>query len=79
MHYRVGEFETQIALIGAGLGIGLVPRLGRGALPPGVVARPVAPEPARRVFALWRSQASRRPAITEALEAMRARWDARSG
>lgn len=44
MHYRVGEFETQIALIGAGLGIGLVPRLGRGALPPGVVARTVVPE-----------------------------------
>ncbi|MFC8453999.1 LysR family transcriptional regulator [Kitasatospora sp. NPDC057223] len=72
--YQVGEFETQIALIAAGLGVGLVPRLGRGALPPGVVARPVAPEPTRRVFALWRTQASRRPAITEALAAMRARW-----
>ncbi|MFF2662182.1 LysR family transcriptional regulator [Kitasatospora sp. NPDC058032] len=76
VHYQVGEFETQIALIAAGLGVGLVPRLGRAALPPGVVARPVVPEPARRVFALWRSQASRRPAITEALAAMRARWDA---
>ncbi|MFI9333005.1 LysR family transcriptional regulator [Kitasatospora sp. NPDC052868] len=72
--YQVGEFETQIALIEAGLGVGLVPRLGRGALPPGVVARPVVPEPTRRVFALWRTQASRRPAITEALAAMRARW-----
>ncbi|GAA0702682.1 LysR family transcriptional regulator [Kitasatospora atroaurantiaca] len=72
--YQVGEFETQIALIEAGLGIGLVPRLGRGPLPPGVVARPVVPEPARRVFTLWRTQASRRPAITAALEAMRERW-----
>ena len=72
--YQVGEFETQIALIAAGLGVGLVPRLGRGALPPGVVARPVTPEPTRRVFALWRTQASRRPAITEALSVMRARW-----
>ncbi|MFF7459197.1 LysR family transcriptional regulator [Kitasatospora sp. NPDC008115] len=79
VRYQVGEFETQIALIAAGLGVGLVPRLGRGALPPGVVARPVAPEPARRVFALWRSQASRRPAITEALAAMRVRWDALGG
>jgi DNA-binding transcriptional LysR family regulator len=69
--YQVGEFETQIALIAAGLGIGLVPRLGRGPLPAGVVARPVLPEPTRRVFALWRAQASRRPAITAVLEALR--------
>jgi DNA-binding transcriptional LysR family regulator len=77
--YQVGEFETQIALIAAGLGIGLVPRLGRGPLPPGVVARPVVPEPSRRVFALWRSQASRRPAITAALDAMRRHWPLRAG
>ncbi|WP_431678666.1 LysR family transcriptional regulator [Kitasatospora sp. KL5] len=74
--YQVGEFETQIALVEAGLGLGLVPRLGRAALPPGVVARPVSPEPARRVYALWRTQASRRPAITAALLAMRERWAA---
>lgn len=73
VRYQVGEFETQIALVAAGLGIGLVPRLGRGALPPGVVARPVVPEPTRRVYALWRTQASRRPAITEALAVMRER------
>ncbi|MGW6914098.1 LysR family transcriptional regulator [Kitasatospora sp. NPDC054939] len=77
VRYQVGEFETQLALIGAGLGVGLVPRLGRGPLPPGVVARPVVPEPSRRVFALWRTQASRRPAITAALDAIRERWDAR--
>ncbi|MFJ3794320.1 LysR family transcriptional regulator [Kitasatospora sp. NPDC090091] len=79
VRYQVGEFETQIALIAAGLGIGLVPRLGRGALPPGVVSRPVVPEPSRRVFAIWRTQASRRPAITEALTAMRERWAALDG
>ncbi|WP_329568171.1 LysR family transcriptional regulator [Kitasatospora sp. NBC_01266] len=75
--YQVGEFETQIALIAAGLGVGLVPRLGRGALPPAVVARPVLPEPARRVFTLWRTQASRRPAITAALDALRRHWPIR--
>ncbi|MFD9126677.1 LysR family transcriptional regulator [Kitasatospora sp. NPDC059571] len=74
--YQVGEFETQIALIAAGLGLGLVPRLGRGPLPPGVAARPVVPEPTRRVYALWRTQASRRPAITEALHAMQEQWNA---
>ncbi|MFB7667883.1 LysR family transcriptional regulator [Kitasatospora sp. NPDC056138] len=75
--YQVGEFETQIALIAAGLGIGLVPRLGRGPLPPEVIARPVVPEPSRRVFVLWRTQTSRRPAITAALEAIRNHWVAR--
>ncbi|MGK4583228.1 LysR family transcriptional regulator [Kitasatospora sp. HPMI-4] len=77
VRYQVGEFETQIALIAAGLGIGLVPRLGRGPLPPGVTARPVVPEPSRRVFVLWRTQTSRRPAITAALEAIRSHWAAR--
>ncbi|MFJ9845740.1 LysR family transcriptional regulator [Kitasatospora sp. NPDC101155] len=74
VRYQVGEFETQIALVAAGLGMGLVPRLGRGPLPAGVVARPVASQPSRRVFALWRAQASRRPAITAALAAMRGCW-----
>ncbi|QMU75449.1 LysR family transcriptional regulator [Streptacidiphilus sp. PB12-B1b] len=77
IRFQVGEFETQIALIAAGLGAGLVPRLGRGALPPGVVARPARPEPTRRVFALWRQHASRRPAIAAALMALRERWPQR--
>jgi DNA-binding transcriptional LysR family regulator len=77
IRYQVGEFETQIALIAAGLGLGLVPRLGRGALPPSVVARPVHPAPTRRVFALWRQQASRRPAIAAALDSLKEQWPLR--
>jgi DNA-binding transcriptional LysR family regulator len=77
IRFQVGEFETQIALIAAGLGAGLVPRLGRGPLPAGVVARSVRPEPTRRVFALWRQHASRRPAIAAALAALRERWPQR--
>ncbi|MFC1419190.1 LysR family transcriptional regulator [Streptacidiphilus cavernicola] len=77
IRYQIGEFETQIALIAAGLGLGLVPRLGRGTLPPQVVARPVHPAPTRRVFALWRQHASRRPAIAAALEALREQWPQR--
>ncbi|KDN82920.1 LysR family transcriptional regulator [Kitasatospora cheerisanensis KCTC 2395] len=76
VRYQVGEFDTQIALITAGLGLGLVPRLARGPLPPGVVARPVTPEPFRRVHVLWRAQTSRRPAVTAALDVLRRHWDA---
>ncbi|WP_033260386.1 LysR family transcriptional regulator [Kitasatospora setae] len=72
----VGEFQTQLALIAAGLGLGLIPRLGRGPLPPDITARPVPPEPARRIHALWRTQTSRRPAITATLTALRHHWDA---
>lgn len=74
--HRVGEFQTQLALIAAGLGLGLIPRLGRGPLPPGIAARPVTPEPVRRVHALWRTQTSRRPAVTATLTALRRHWAA---
>ncbi|ARF80315.1 LysR family transcriptional regulator [Kitasatospora aureofaciens] len=76
VRYQVDDFETQIALVAAGLGMAVVPRLGRGPLPAGVAARPVASQPSRRVFALWRAQASRRPAITEALAVMKDCWAA---
>ncbi|MGF1430269.1 LysR family transcriptional regulator [Kitasatospora sp. LaBMicrA B282] len=76
--YQISDFDTQIALIAAGLGVGLVPRLGRGALPPGVVARPVLPEPTRRVFTVWRTQAARRPAITATLDALHRHWPVRN-
>jgi DNA-binding transcriptional LysR family regulator len=78
IRFQATEFDTQIALIGAGLCMGLVPRLGRAPLPAGVVARPVTPEPTRRVSVLWREQASRRPAIAAALEALRRHWPERS-
>ncbi|GLW75155.1 LysR family transcriptional regulator [Kitasatospora phosalacinea] len=74
--HQVGEFQTQLALIAAGLGLGLIPRLGRGPLPPGTTARPVTPEPVRRVHALWRTQTSRRPAVTATLTALRRHWNA---
>jgi DNA-binding transcriptional LysR family regulator len=78
IRFQAIEFDTQIALIGAGLCMGLVPRLGRAPLPVGVVARPVTPEPTRRVSVLWREQASRRPAIAAALEALRRHWPERA-
>lgn len=69
--YYVAEYATQIALAAEGLGIALLPRLGRGALPGGVALRPLEPAPTRRLFAVWRQGVSRRPAITAALRALR--------
>ncbi|MDH2426797.1 LysR family transcriptional regulator [Sphaerisporangium sp. TRM90804] len=65
------EYPTQIALVAAGHGCAIVPRLGRGALPDGVRVVPVRPRPTRRIFALWRADAARRPAIRAAVEVLR--------
>lgn len=75
--HRVGEYETQLALLASGIGVALLPRLGRGALPEGVRALPLRPTPTRRLFAVWRGQAGRRPAITATLAALRECWAAR--
>ncbi|WP_424213705.1 LysR substrate-binding domain-containing protein [Streptomyces sp. BI20] len=68
------ENHTIVALVAAGLGIAVVPRLGTGPLPPGAVAVPLEPGPTRRLYALWRTGAARRPAITEAVRTLRAHW-----
>ncbi|MCQ4082329.1 LysR family transcriptional regulator [Streptomyces sp. RB6PN25] len=73
---HVAEYQTQVALVAAGLGIALVPRLGRGPLPQEVVVRPLEPAPVRGLFAVWRSGTSRRPAIIEAVRALRDHWPA---
>ncbi|WP_419995219.1 LysR family transcriptional regulator [Streptomyces boninensis] len=76
--YQVAEYETQLALVAAGLGIALVPRLGRGPLPDGVTAVPLDPPPTRHVYALWRPGAARRPAITEAVRLLKSAWGERA-
>lgn len=76
--YRIAEYETQLALLARGIGVALLPRLGRGALPVGVRAVPLRPTPTRRLFAVWRSQASRRPAITATIAALRNCWELRT-
>ncbi len=72
IRHRAEENHTQLALVAAGLGIAMMPRLGRGPLPDGVVAVRLAPVPERRLYALWRTEAARRPAITAAVDALRA-------
>ncbi|GGO55267.1 LysR family transcriptional regulator [Streptomyces lasiicapitis] len=73
--HQAEENPTLIALVAAGLGIALLPRLGRGPLPAGVVAVQLDPLPARRLYAVWRTGAARRPAIAEAVRVLRETWD----
>lgn len=69
--HTAGEHGTQLALVAAGLGIALTPRLGRDPVPDGVRFAAVHPAPVRRVFAVWRSGAARHPTIRAALAALR--------
>ncbi|MFH9615041.1 LysR substrate-binding domain-containing protein [Streptomyces pratensis] len=70
IRHRAEENHTQLALVAAGLGVAMIPRLGRGPLPPGVVAVRLDPVPVRRLYALWRTEAARRPAIIAAVSAL---------
>ncbi|WP_414169022.1 LysR family transcriptional regulator [Streptoverticillium reticulum] len=76
--YQAAENHTQVALVAAGLGVALMPRLGRGPLPEGVVDVPLEPVPVRRLFAYWRTGAARRPAIRETLRVLREQWPQRA-
>ena len=66
--HTAGEYATQLALVAAGLGACVLPRLGRGPVPAGV--RVVTSEPAlrRHVYAAWRTHATRRTVIRAAVE-----------
>lgn len=77
-NFLVVEFESQLTLVAAGLGVALIPRLARTHLPEGVVAVPVEPEPARRVSIVWRTATQARPAIGAAVDALRVAWQART-
>ncbi len=65
------EFETHIELARAGLGIALVPRLGRAPLGDALTAVPVAdPVPGREILALHRASMSDSPALAALLGAL---------
>ncbi|MGY4968965.1 LysR family transcriptional regulator [Streptomyces nigrescens] len=65
------EHGTQLALIAAGLGVAVAPRLGRGPVPDGVSVVPVRHTMRRQVYAIWRADADRRPSIRAAVGALR--------
>jgi DNA-binding transcriptional LysR family regulator len=58
--HTASEHATQLALVAAGLGPAIMPRLGRGEVPKGVAIVSVTPTLHRRVFAAWRSSTPRR-------------------
>jgi DNA-binding transcriptional LysR family regulator len=66
------EFQSHLALVRAGLGIALVPRLGREALTDDLVALEATdPRPTRRIVAVHRRSMAASPAVRAVLAALR--------
>ncbi|MBA9001431.1 LysR family transcriptional regulator [Thermomonospora cellulosilytica] len=72
LHHTAYEISSQLALVAAGLGDCILPRLGRDPLPEGVAVIRLRRPLSRRIYAVWREEAARRPAICAALDALRA-------
>lgn len=73
------EFDSHLALVAAGLGIALVPRLGRADLPATTRAiRVREPVPEREVIAVWRRSQGRSPAVGVLVEELERAGAARS-
>ncbi|MGW1895571.1 LysR family transcriptional regulator [Streptomyces sp. NPDC002004] len=69
--HRAEEHHTQLAMVAAGLGVCVAPRLGRDPMPAGVRCVPVRHRVQRHVYVVWRADADRRPSIRAAVEALR--------
>lgn len=67
--HRAEEHATQLALVAAGLGTAITPRLGRGQVPDGVAMAEVRPTLSRRVYAAWRKDTARRPGVRAVVDA----------
>ncbi|WP_270685010.1 LysR family transcriptional regulator [Nocardiopsis endophytica] len=65
------EHQTKLALVAAGLGAAVMPRLGRGPVPEGVRLVQVQPALVRQVYVFWNADAARRPAISATVRALR--------
>lgn len=65
------DFDSHLALVAAGLGIALVPRLGRSPLGPDLVALDAhRPEPTREIVAVHRASMAASPALRCVLDAL---------
>ena len=78
IQHTASEHSTQLALVAAGLGAAVIPRLGREPAPASVRFVPIDPSPVRRIYALWRATAAVRPAISAALAALKRSCPART-
>ena len=75
--HRSGDWTAIMAMVGAGLGVAVVPRLAQDVPPPGVVIRRLRGEPAaRHLFVMCRRGAEDHPAIGATLAAIRAAAEA---
>ncbi len=70
MTHTAEEHQTQLAMVAAGLGIAVMPRLGRGSIE-GVSIVSLKPAFSRQIYAIWRTLASERPAIAVTVSAIR--------
>lgn len=78
VRHTASEHSTQLALVAAGLGAAVIPRLGREPAPASVSFVPIDPSPVRRIYALWRASAALRPAIGATLDALERSCPART-
>jgi DNA-binding transcriptional LysR family regulator len=70
--HRSGDWTAIMAMVAAGLGVAVVPRLAQDSPPAGVVIRPLRGEPAaRHLFVMCRRGAEDHPAIGAAIGAIR--------
>jgi DNA-binding transcriptional LysR family regulator len=70
IEHAVAEYPTQLAMVAAGFGIALIPRLGRDQVPPGVRLVDVTPTLIRHVYAVWRAETAHRPALRATVDAL---------
>ncbi|MGI8947543.1 MAG: LysR family transcriptional regulator [Ornithinimicrobium sp.] len=76
MDFRAEEYASQVALVGAGLCVGLLPRHGRPPLPDSVHVVPLrGAAPTRRFIAVYRSTTTRRPAVHRLIEQLQAQLE----
>jgi len=71
-HYRSADFQAQQALVAAGLGVSLLPRLAQAALRDDVVVRPLMNAPVRQISLAWPAGAYRTPAAEAMAQVVRA-------
>lgn len=77
-HVETHDHPTAISFVAAGIGITVLPRLGAGNLPPGVVARPlINPTPTRTISVRTREAVREHPAVHRILELLRERVEIR--